>query len=124
LRTFGLIFAALVAGLFGLLIPLLSDSLWQTRWPWYIGMVVALLALVWPRGLGPLYRGWMQFGAVAGWVNTRIILLLLFYALVLPVGLVMKLLRHDPMRRKLDPSVDSYRIDSKAAAREHMEKPY
>ena len=52
----------------------------------------------------------LKFGAVAGWINTRIILLLLFYVVLLPVGLVMKVFGADPLRRKTDPTVQSYRI--------------
>lgn len=124
LRSFGLIFGGLVVGLFGLLFPLLAGSLWQKLWPWYLGGGVALLALIWPRGLKPLYLAWMKFGDVAGWVNTRIILFLLFYGLVLPVGLIMKLLGSDPMHRKAAPDAASYRVIPPAVAKNHMERPY
>jgi hypothetical protein len=124
LRKFGLIFGGLVIGLFGLLIPYLADSLFQKLWPWYLGGAVVGLALIWPPILKPLYLAWMKFGDVAGWINTRIILLILFYLVVFPVGLLMKVFGSDPMRRKIEPEARSYRVDSLATAKNNMEKPY
>ena len=123
LRSFGLIFAAMVAVLFGLLIPWLAGHPWP-YWPWYIGGVVGTLGLVAPPLLYPLYRVWMAFGMVAGWINTRLILGLLFFVMLLPVGLLMKLIGRDPMRRGFDREATSYRIARTPAARDHMEKPY
>lgn len=124
LRNFGFIFGGLVIGLFGLLIPFLVGALFQKPWPWYLGGGVLVLALLWPPTLKPLYLAWMKFGDIAGWINTRIILFVLFYLLVMPFGLVMKIFGVDPMRRKLDPNAASYRVSSLDAAKNNMEKPY
>ena len=110
LRRFGLIFGSLVIALFGLLIPALVGSLLQKLWPWYLGGAVILLALFWPPLLKPLYHAWMKFGELAGWINTRIILFILFYLVVFPVGLVMKLFGADPLHRKAEPAAPSYRV--------------
>ena len=83
-----------------------------------------MLAIVFPAGLKPIYRAWMTFGDVAGWLNTRVILLLLFYVVVLPVGLIMKIFGSDPLHRKADPSMESYRITATAVDKKHMERPY
>ncbi len=124
LRKFGLIFGGLVIGLFGLLIPLLASGLFQKLWPWYLGGGVILLALVSPPMLKPLYLAWMKFGDVAGWVNTRIILFLLFFVVVFPVGLVMKIFGFDPLHRKAEPDAESYRVVRSATDKSHMERPY
>lgn len=123
LRSFGFIFAGLVALLFGLLLPWIFDRNWP-GWPWYVGGVVGSLALVAPVILYPLYRVWMAFGLVMGWINTRLILGLLFFVVMLPIGLIMKVLAKDPMRRRIDPEATSYRIIRTAPERDHMEKPY
>lgn len=124
LRNFGLIFGALVIALFGLLIPAIAGTLLQKWWPWHLGGAVILLALVWPPLLKPLYHAWMKFGEVAGWINTRIILFILFYLVVFPVGLVMKLFGADPLHRKAEASAQSYRVEREASDKSHMEKPY
>ena len=85
--------------------------------------ILAVLALVIPAALGPVYKVWMAFAEVLGWVNTRIILSLIFFVLFLPFGLVLRLVR-DPMRRKLDPAQDSYRILSNPPKPQNMERPF
>ncbi len=123
LRQFGLIFSALLLALFAGLIPWLLGRAWPL-WPWMLAAPIVGLALLLPRALHPLYRFWMAFGAVAGWINTRLILGLLFFLMVLPIGLLMRLLRGDPLRRRLQPEVESYRVDQPAQPPEHVEKPY
>ena len=77
LRKFGMIFGSLVIALFGLLIPVLVGSLLQKLWPWYLGGVVILLALLWPTLLKPLYHVWMKFGELAGWISFALVTLCL-----------------------------------------------
>ena len=124
LRNFGLIFGSLVIAIFGLVIPWFTGNLWQSEWPFLIGSAVLLIALARPAGLALLYRGWMKFGEIAGWINTRVILLLMFYLLLTPVGLIMKVLGFDSMQRKLKPGATSYLVKSKVYEKHHMERPY
>ena len=122
-RNFGLITGLIVCILFGLLIPWLF-SLAYPYWPWIVAGVMAALALIIPVALQPIYIVWMKFGSVMGWVNTRIILGLLFYVMFLPVGLVMRLFGKDPMRRKLDKAATSYRVISENESKDNVERPY
>jgi hypothetical protein len=125
LRKFGLIFGTLVIGAFGLLIPWIWDlEIAVTKWPWPLGGFFILWALVHPGSLGPVYRVWMKFGHAIGWFNTRLILGLVFFAIFFPVAVALKLLRKDPMARKLDAGANSYRVASKAPPREQLERPY
>ena len=57
----------------------------------------ALSAIISPRPLEPVYRWWMRFAEVLGWINTRILLILIFYLVVTPLGLVMRLFRRPPL---------------------------
>lgn len=54
-----------------------------------------------------LYRGWMKFAHVLGWVNTRIILTLVYLLIMTPLALIFKVLGKDPMNRRLG-GQDSY----------------
>ena len=123
LRKFGLIFGAGLLLIFGLFFPWLLDRPWPA-WPFIAAGILASMALVFPTGLKPLYIAWMKFGHVAGWINTRIILGLVFFAVFLPFGLVMRLLGNDPMKRKLDDTSTSYRIASHSSPRDQMERPF
>lgn len=123
LRKFGFIFAGILVFLFGLLLPYWKHH--EIRvWPFYIGMPIALLATVWPAALRPFYTVWMKFGAVMGFINTRIIMSVFFFVMITPLAWVFKLLGKDPMARKLEKSVNTYRVLSKPYAKEEMEKPY
>jgi hypothetical protein len=133
LRSFGLMFAVVLAVLFGLLIPLLRFG-WSglpllkgnhnPAWPWWAAAVIAVLALVIPASLVWLYKPWMKFADLAQWVNSRIILWLLYYLIILPIGLLRHLLGKDSMQRKFDPKLETYRTELGAADHNDMEKPY
>lgn len=123
LRKFALVTGALVIVLFGILIPWLFALNWPL-WPWVIGLSLAAWGLVHPSSLGPVYRGWMRFGEIAGWVNSRIVLGFVFYVVVLPFGMVMRLFGRDPMARSRSASVVSYRVASAPQPKNHFERPF
>lgn len=123
LRIFGLMFSGIVATIFGIALPLLLDRP-SPVWPWIITVVMVLFVLVAPRLLIYIYRPWLKFGAIAGWINTRIILFIMFYGLITPTGLIMRLFGSDPLRKRFEPDSDSYRITNQPQSNDHMEKPY
>jgi len=133
LRRFGLLFAAIVASLFGVLIPLirfgmaglplLADN-HNPAWPWWAAGAVAVLALLLPASLVWLYKPWMKFAQIAQWVNTRLILCILFYLVILPIGLLRRLLGKDSMQRKFDARLQSYRTSLGDADHNDMRKPF
>ncbi len=122
-RKFGLTTGAIIIVLFGLLIPWLF-SLNYVEWPWILGGVLGLWALLAPTTLKPVYIGWMKFGHIMNWINTRIILGILFYGIILPFGVVMRLFGKDPMQRKLDSRLSSYRVKSQNEDKSNVERPY
>jgi hypothetical protein len=122
-RKFGLVTSAIVIVLFGLAIPWVF-SLNFPRWPWIFAGVLATWALLLPSTLQPVYIGWMKFGNIMNWINTRLILGIVFYGLIFPTGLVMRIFGKDPMKRKLDDSVASYRVESHSQTKENLEHPY
>ncbi|NHZ69979.1 MAG: sxtJ [Thermotogales bacterium] len=121
-RKFGLTTGAIIIVLFGLLIPWLFN-LNFVKWPWILGGVLMLWGLLVPT-LKPVYVGWMKFGNIMNWINTRIILGILFYGMFLPIGVVMRLFGKDPMQRKLDSQLSSYRVTSENDDKSNVERPY
>ena len=107
-RTFGLVFAVLFA-VIGLW-PLLGGDAVRI---WSLGLAVAFLAraLVAPGLLAPLNRLWMRFGLLLHKVVSPLVLGLMFYATVTPIGLIMRLLGKDPLGRGFDPAAKSYWIE-------------
>ena len=124
LRKFGLITGAIIVVLFAFFFPWVFDMVAMPLWPWVVAGLLWVPALFIPGVLRPVYTIWMKIGHAVGWVNTRIILAVLFYALVLPMGLIMRLFGKDPMARKVDKSASSYRIDSVSESKDRLEKPY
>ena len=122
LRKFGLVTGIMLILFFDLLIPWIWDFARPT-WPLIAAGILATMALLFPASLRPVYAIWMRFAEALGWVNTRIILSVIFFLLFFPVGMIMRLF-NDPMRRKLDTSLDSYRVPSNAPKPENMERPY
>jgi len=123
LREFGLIFGIIFALLFGLLLPWLFSKAYPV-WPWWVLAVSAGLALIIPVSLKPFFKVWMLFGAVMGWINTRLILGIVFYLVFMPFGLVMKLFGKDFLSIKLDRSMNSYRVIHSDQIKSSMENPY
>jgi len=122
LRTFGLVLGALFAAFFAV-IPLLRHRTTHI-WPWILASTLWLMALIWPASLSYLHRVWTRLGLALGWVNTRVILTLLFTLTIVPVGLVMRLFGRDRMARKLDPEGTTYRVPSRRRPDKDMERPF
>ncbi len=123
LRSFGLIFATGMVLIFGLLFPWLAEKPWPA-WPWIIAAGFAGCGLILPQILKPVYFLWMKIGHVLGWINTRIILGVVFFLVFAPVALCLRLLGKDPMQRRLDAQTSTYRVNSEKPPRERMERPF
>lgn len=122
LRSFGL----MVGGIFVLigLWPALLRGEDPRLWLLIFAGFLMIPALLFPRILKPAYRIWMATGQILGWVNTRIILGVVFYGLFLPTGLIMRLLGKDSMRLKLEEDTDSYRVVRQARPNSHMKHQF
>jgi hypothetical protein len=51
-----------------------------------------------------LHNGWMAFARALAYVNTRIILTLVFLLIIGPIALVLKLIQKDFLHRRIDSS--------------------
>lgn len=54
-----------------------------------------------------LYEAWMKFAHALGWVNTRIILSIVYFLIFTPLALIFRLIGKDPLERRFE-AVDSY----------------
>ena len=66
----------------------------------------SVFSLLWkPTLLRYPYRFWMALGHILGWLNSRILLSIIFIFMVIPISIIMKTLGHDPLglnRKKLE----------------------
>jgi saxitoxin biosynthesis operon SxtJ-like protein len=106
-RSFGLVFATFF--LIIAFLPLIHAE--PVRW-WALGAaaVFAVLASVWAAALAPLNKLWMKLGALLYRIVNPVVLGLLFYVTVTPIGLLMRVLGKDPLRLHRDPDATSYWI--------------
>jgi hypothetical protein len=123
LRKFGLTTGIIVAGLFGLFFPWLLE-VGVVIWPWVVFALLAAMALVAPMSLRPVYHWWMRFGLFMSRFSTPLIMGVVFFLVITPTALVMKILSKDPMKRELVKDQTTYRVASSKAARESIERPY
>jgi hypothetical protein len=57
-----------------------------------LGTLLALLGLIAPTSLGPIYRGWMAFALAISKVTTPILLGIVYFLAILPIALIMRLI--------------------------------
>lgn len=71
------------------------------------GTVTGLFFAV-PRWQLAIYRGWMYAAYPIGWTVSHVLMAIVFYLVITPIGLVMRLLGYDPMQRRLDRQAATY----------------
>jgi hypothetical protein len=122
LRSFGLIVGSVFAAV--AVWPFLIRGAQPRLWALVIAACLITPAAVFPASLTWPYKGWMALGHVLGWINTRIILGLIFYLIVTPIGVIRHWLGKDPMGRRLRPDLDTYRIIRTRRPASHLTKQY
>jgi hypothetical protein len=122
-RSFGLIVGSVLLLIFGLALPYWKSQ--QINLYFTIpGGVLILLALVFPMVLKYPYLLWMKIGEILGFINTRIILSIIFFVLFAPFGLVRRLIGRDSLGLQLHANDETYRKISTHVEIKHMERPF
>jgi hypothetical protein len=106
-RSFGIVFAV-VFGLIGAW-PLVSGNP-PRLWAAGIAIAFAIVALAAPHWLAPLNRLWFRVGLLLHRVVNPVVMGLIFFLTVVPIGLLMRAFGKDPLRLRREPAADSYWI--------------
>ena len=106
-RSFGIVFAVVFA-LIGLW-PFLFGGMVRW-WSLAIAAVFAVLAAIRPELLAPLNRLWTKLGLLLNSIVSPIVMGLLFYLIITPFALFMRLTGKDLLHLKHDPKAQSYWI--------------
>jgi hypothetical protein len=120
LRKFGIIMAAALIAL-GVVIPLIKHQPLRT-WPRATALVFFVAGIVYPRCLSLVHRSWMTLGHYLGLINTRIILTIVFFAIITPLGLIKRTFGRDPLDRNFLKEGTTYRDEKSSVS--SMDKPY
>ena len=73
-----------------------------------VGTILFVLGILVPAILKPIYWTWMIFATILGWIMTRVILSLLFYIIITPIGLIPRFFGKQFLELKWDKSKESY----------------
>lgn len=77
---------------------------------WLCGgsLVISVLGIVWPPLLRGVFVLWMALAFPFGWIMSHLILFGIFFLVITPVALLMKLIGFDPLHRRADPNAATY----------------
>ena len=93
---------------------------------WSVGGLLIITGSIVPTLLTPVYWIWMKLAHLLGWVNTRLLLGIIFFVIITPMAIVMKVFGRDALNRKIDKNVNSYWIPRPpiASIKEHCERQF
>ena len=111
LREFGFLIGFGFPLLIGWLLPSLAGHDFRI-WTLWVGIPGLIIGLTMPRLLLYPYKGWMMLGYILGWINSRLILGLVFIVVLQPIAYIMRLTGYDPLKRKRK-GKNSYRENRK-----------
>ena len=107
LREFGILIGFGIPLFFGWLIPLISGHGFRF-WSLFIGIIFICFGVFIPSLLFYPYKAWMAIGKYLGWINSHIILGLVFIIILQPIAIFMRFLGYDPLK-KINKNCISYR---------------
>ena len=98
-KSFGIVFFILfiIIGFY----PLLNDG-YIRIWSIIVSIIFLILGLSNAKILTPLNKVWFQFGIILGKIVSPIIMLSIFFFVVTPTGIIMRLLGKDLLNLKLN----------------------
>lgn len=76
---------------------------------WGLGAALSICGLLSPGAIRPIYLLVMRLTFPIGWVMSHVVLAVLYFVVITPLGVVLRLF-HDPMLRRIDRSARSYWI--------------
>ncbi len=101
LREFGITIGVGFPLLIGLIIPTVLGHGFRA-WTLWIAAPAIILAFVSPNILNLPYKIWMAIGHILGFINSHIILGIVFIVVLQPIAFIMRIVGHDPLRKKKD----------------------
>jgi hypothetical protein len=73
-----------------------------------IGGFLVVVSILFPIILRPLNKIWMTLAILMGWIMTRVILIVIFFIVLTPLGLIARLIGKDFLDLKIDKEKNSY----------------
>ena len=109
IRKFGLVIA-IALGVIGSFVYVKFGNFDVVGWLWGIGLLFLILGFILPSVLRPIYKIWMLLAFFIGGIVSRVILIVLFYVVLTPTGLVLRLFGKDVLDQRFEKDRESYWI--------------
>jgi len=122
LRKFGLV----VGGIFVAIgcWPVVARAQPSRLWAVCLGVALVILGLAVPKTLRFGYRMWTVVGEILGWINVRVVLGVIFFGLLTPIGWMRRRLGRDALRLQGVPDSKTYRAPRQARPATHMKRQF
>ena len=98
LREFGFVIGFGFPFLIGWFLPFITNHTFR-GWTLIIGIIGLIFGIFIPRYLYYPYKFWMKIGFILGWINSRLILGLVFMFVLQPIAIIMKVFKYDPLKK-------------------------
>ena len=123
LRQFGIVMGVTIILLFGIILPIAFTNK-SPYLIWVIGFILIILSWSAPLSLGPLYSVWMKFGLMMNKITTPILLGIVFYLIITPIGIIMGIMGKEILQLKIDKNKETYRRKSLSRTKDSLERPF
>ena len=105
----------------GIALGLLGGLFWWKENNIYVylsifSLIFLLIGLLWPSLLAPIYKVWLAVAKFMGTLITKIILIILFYLVITPIGLLLRLFGKDFLKLRFDKNGNSYWIKQQSSS--------
>ena len=117
LRQLAGIWCLAAAAILGAVLHWRAQSDTAALWVWGLGAFVAVLGLALPAAIKPLYIVLLYASYPLGWVVSWVFLIVIYYLILTPVGLLKRLLSSDPLTRNFDRNAQSYWVPHSKSSR-------
>ena len=115
----------------GVILVLIASYLFWKQKPSFlylfpVGLFLLLAGWLVPIILRPLNKGWMVFSVLLGWVMTRVILSVLYYIVITPIGIIAKISGKKFLELKIEKGKETYweRRKKTGITREEYERQF
>ena len=95
-------------------------------WLWSFSILSIFLSIFIPKGLKPVFVIFTKIAHIVGWINTRIILTAIYYVILTPIGIILRLAGKDLLDVKIEKEKDTYWKEREqiVATKESLEKQF
>jgi len=121
-RSFGIVFAVVLAII--AFWPLVFHGNSVRLWALAVAATFLILAFAAPQVLKPLNQIWFKFGMLLSKIIAPIVMGLIFFITVTPIGLIRRMKDPDPLNQAFDKDAESYWIVREASSRTSMRKQF